>query len=63
MVQSQVASNSQRLTGLSTRVNGIRSDVNILGNQLGSYAEVCSQYLTGSNGNPATFYFPCQQKG
>lgn len=61
--QSQAASNSKGLSGLSTRVNGIRSDVNSLGDQLGGYAEVCSQYLAGSNGNPATFYFPCQQKG
>ena len=62
-VQSQAASNSQGISGLSGRVNGIRSDVNSLGTQLGGYAGVCQQYLTGSNGQPATFYFPCMQKG
>ena len=60
--QSQAASNSTGLAGLTQRVGGVYRDVAAIQGLVGGYTEVCSQALTASSG-PAVFYFPCQQKG
>jgi hypothetical protein len=45
------ASLSQQVGGLSNTVNSLPP--------LSGYTAICSQYLTGPNGGPATYYFPC----
>jgi hypothetical protein len=60
--QSQAASTSTGLSGLTQRVGGMNRYVAALEGLVGSYTFVCSQDLTGPSG-PAVFYFPCQQKG
>jgi hypothetical protein len=49
------ASDARSLTGLAGQVSGMDSALNALA----PYNRVCSQYLTGPNGGPTTFYFPC----
>lgn len=60
--QSQAASTSTGLSGLSQRVAGMNRGMTALESLVGGYTSVCSQDLTGPSG-PAQFYFPCQQKG
>jgi hypothetical protein len=50
-VASSNASLSQQVSGLDSSVNSVLP--------LSRYTGVCSQYLTGANGGPQTFYFPC----
>jgi hypothetical protein len=49
------AADARSLTGLSGKVNAIGITVS----GLSSFGLTCSQYLTGPNGGPTTFYFPC----
>jgi len=47
--------NTRSISGLAGQVSGMDSTLNAIA----QFSTVCSQYLTGPNGGPTTFYFPC----
>jgi hypothetical protein len=69
---AQLTQLKQEISGMNTRVGKISDSSSSLSRQAGglsnsvnsllplsSYTTICSQYLTGPNGGPATYYFPC----
>jgi hypothetical protein len=74
-VNTQLARLKHQIAGTSTQISKIRDadsslsqQVGDLGNSVNSvlplsrYTSICSQYLTGANGGPQTFYFPCSSQ-
>jgi uncharacterized protein HemX len=53
--QSAQTKNAKSINGLSGRVSADESQLVLLT----PYTMVCSTYLTGPSGGPATFWFPC----
>jgi hypothetical protein len=50
--------NASAINNLSGRVSGAEAQLILLT----PYTMTCSQYLTGPNGGPDTFVFPCAEK-
>ncbi len=53
--QTAQSKNASRFGELSSRISSAEGQLVLIA----PYTMVCSQYLTGPNGGPATFYFPC----
>jgi hypothetical protein len=49
------AKNASNITGLSGRLSSAEAELIVLS----PYSMICSTYLTGPSGGPATFWFPC----
>jgi hypothetical protein len=52
------AKNAKSISDLSGRISTAEAELILFS----PYGMVCSTYLTGPNGGPATFYFPCSAK-
>jgi len=53
-----MAKSAKSINDLSGRISGAEAQLNLLS----PYTMTCSQYLTGPNGGPDTFVFPCRMK-
>jgi|SRR5580704_4070677 hypothetical protein len=52
-------SNVSSLKSVSGKISGIDATLNTLAGNVAPFNMTCSQYLTGPNGGPTTFYFAC----
>jgi hypothetical protein len=69
---SQIAQTNHALSTVRTAQSKSASNIKSLSGQISSaeaelalltpYSSTCSQYLTGPNGGPDTFLFPCRIK-
>jgi hypothetical protein len=57
-VRSAQAKSASTINNLSGRISGAEAQLILLT----PYTMTCSQYLTGPNGGPDTFVFPCAEK-
>lgn len=57
-VQSAQSKTADNLNGVSSQISSAQGELTLLA----PYNSVCTQYLTGPNGGPATFYFPCSMQ-
>ena len=53
--QSTQSKDANSIANLSGQLSSAEAELNLLT----PYNMTCSQYLTGPNGGPTTFYFPC----
>ena len=58
MLRRATKATSAALDGVSRKISGIDATLNTLASTVPVQYE-CSQYLTGPNGGPTTFYFAC----
>lgn len=56
--QSAQSKDASNISNLSAQLSSAEAELNLLT----PYNMSCAQYLTGPNGGPATFYFPCRLK-
>jgi hypothetical protein len=56
--QSTQSKDANNIANLSGQLSSAEAELNLLT----PYSLTCSQYLTGPNGGPSTFYFPCRLK-
>ena len=57
-VQTAQSKTAGSVNGLSAQISSAQGELTLLT----PYSSVCSQYLTGPNGGPDTFLFPCAEK-
>ena len=56
--QTAQSKNSGNIKSLSGRISTAEGELVLIA----PYDTICSQYLTGPNGGPSTFYFPCSMQ-
>jgi hypothetical protein len=58
-MQKQQSQANGKMSGQVRNLSGKISSAGSVLAMLSPYGMICSQYLTGPNGGPQTFYFPC----